>query len=510
MVRAWRRKPKADTLNRQHQKNNKKKEERREATWDIRYAFSNYLTLVASQILIALFSFGSVILCTRYLGADGYGVIVAVIAASSVAQIFVNWTCAGLTRLGVEEFVTVGEISKSFWARTIILIPNLLVMCAFSLAWLPLVASWLKLPAKAYVLVVAHFVVNSIWLHFQQSFQAAKLPRLQGVLLALERVVIFSLLGTLFLVGQFNWFTAVCSYILTPLLMSIIGFFKIRNLVSWRILYDSEILVRLLRFSFPLIPFSLIGYFSTSFLDAIFISQYLDKTELGIYSVAYQINGILMQFPLLAGSLLLPLFVTLQSKRTGDNVKKFISEVLPLLTLVWGFLCIFVAILGTFLIPLLFGSQVAEASKILWILAIGAAISFPSFVGYIPYVHQISATYIGIPMAIAGSVTNVVANFLLIPKYGLIGCAWATVLSVATSLLVVFVILNIRHSLKHRWTIQALMPAIVTCSYYSWSNNILVSLLIGSGIILLLFITYRKYWFEGLNFIRDYRNFVRT
>ncbi|MCU0240066.1 MAG: oligosaccharide flippase family protein [Pyrinomonadaceae bacterium] len=485
------------------------KNERQSASWDLKNAFGNYATLVVSQFAVAFFSFASVTLCTRTLGAEGYGGIVAVIAASSVAQIFVNWTCVGLARFGVEEFVDSGKISKSFWARTIIFLPNTLIFLAFSLLWFPLLANWLKLPNEAFWLVILHFVVSAVWLHVQHAFQGAKLPRLQGSFLAIERVLIFSILGILLLNNNLTWLSAVWAYIFPPFLMTLIGLWQIRNLVSWKFEFDKEIMRKMLKFSVPLIPFSLIGYFSTSYLDAIFISQYLNKTELGIYFVAYQVNGILMQFPVLAGSLLMPLFVTLQSNKQDDLIKKYISDILPLLTLVWGIFCVLTAIGGTIFIPLVFGNEVGFAAEILWVLAVSSAISFPSFVGYIPFINKISATYVGTPMAIAAALTNVIANYFLIPKYGLIGCAWATVLSVSASFLAIFILVHFRHSQKSHWTLQAFLPTIVVCGYYSWTNNLIISLLLGVVIIGLLFAIYRKHWQNGINYLLNYRNFIK-
>ena len=66
--------------------------ERQSSTWDIRNAPRNYISLVVFQAGSAFFSFASVWLITRYLGAQGYGGIVAVIAASQVAQVLINWT----------------------------------------------------------------------------------------------------------------------------------------------------------------------------------------------------------------------------------------------------------------------------------------------------------------------------------------------------------------------------------------------------------------------------------
>jgi O-antigen/teichoic acid export membrane protein len=167
--------------------------------------------------------------------------------------------------------------------------------------------------------------------------------------------------------------------------------------------------------------------------------------------------------------------------------------------------CFFAAMLGMFFIPIILGNQVAAAGGILWILVVGAVISFPTFVGYIPYVHQISATYIGTPMAIGAAVTNLIANYLLIPRYGLIGCAWATVLSISASLLIVFALVHIRHQLKHRWTLLALLPVIFACSWFSWTGNLLYSILIVLVTSLLLVAIYRDSIGKMIKLLHSYR-----
>ena len=484
------------------------KNERQSASWDLRNSIRNYSTLVITQFAVAFFSFASVTLCTRKLGAEGYGGIVAVIAASSVAQIFVNWTCVALARYGVEEFIESGKISKSFWSRTLIFLPNTLIFFAFSLLWFPLLAHWLKLPNEAFWLVSLHFFAMATWLHVQHALQGAKLPRLQGIFLAIERLLIFTILLLLVFTGHLTWLTAVWAYILPPFLMSVSGLWKLRKLVSWKFEVDSPTLKKILKFSVPLIPFSLIGYFSTSYLDAIFISQYLSKSDLGIYSIAYQINGILMQFPVLAGSLLMPLFVTLQANNQEGKIKTYLTDVLPLLTLGGGLICITLAILFTFLSPIIFGAEIAKSSLILWVLVASSAIALPSLIAYIPYMNKNSATYIGTPMAIMAAVTNFFANWILIPKYGLVGCAWATVLSNSASLLVVVSIVHWKYPLNHRWTLQALLPTIFACAIFSWSNSLLNAVGVFFVASIILIAIYRRSFQDGLRFLLNYRNFI--
>ncbi len=482
--------------------------ERQTAGWDLRNAFRNYSTLVASQVAVAIFSFTSVWLITRNLGADGYGGVVAVLAASQIAQIFVNWTGISLVRFGVEEFVASGSISNSFWARTAILFPNTVVMLLTGFLWLPLLASALILPPDAIPLIALHFLATAFSIHINNSLQAAKLPRLQGVLLAAERLMIFAELCVLIGLGRLNWRTAVASYILAPVLTAIIGIVAVRGVFSWRITIRLESIKKLLRFSVPLIPYSLIGYFSTNYLDAIFISQYLDRADLGVYSVAYQINGVLMQFPLLASTLLMPLFVSLRAGGKEDRVTTYMEDLVPLLTFIGGLGGIFAAMALKFIIPLFFGAQVQGSVIIFWILISSAVFAIPTIIGFSPYTNAISATYVASLLAVISSVVNLAANYFLIPIYGLKGCAWATVLAYGTSVLVVIVLGRIKFSLRHRWTIPALIPTLAGSVYASVTGDLNLAFALAMAVSFVIVLIWRKAVADGFRVLRYYREFA--
>ena len=455
-----------------------------------------------------MFSFASVWLITHYLGTEGYGGVVAIIAASQVAQIFVNWTCISLSRYGVEEFVGSGRITDSFWARTAIFLPNTLLLLVFGSLWLPILSGWLKLPPEAIWFVAAHFVASAVWLHIQYTMQASKLPRLQGVMLAVERMLIFAGLGGLILAGRLDGLTAISAYIAAPVIMTVTGLFVIRGLFSWRIRINSDSVKSLLKFSLPLIPYSLIGYFSTNYLDAIFISQYLTKSDLGIYSVAYQMNGILMQFPLLAGSLLLPLFVTLQTGGNNERVMIYMERVLPLLTFIGGLGGICAALAMKFFIPLVFGQQVDQAVIIFWILISSAVLAIPTVIGFAPYTNVISATYIASIVASVAASVNLLANYVLIPRYGLKGCAWATVLAYGAGVLVVIAIGRFRFSLRHIWTIPAFIPALTASVYASWTGDLITAFLLAIAAVFVIVLIWRKPVLDGVRILRDYRSFA--
>ena len=164
--------------------------ERKSSSWDISNAPRNYIWLVIYQVGSALFSFGAVWLITRNLGSEGYGGIVAIIAASQVAQVFVNWSSLAVVRFGVDEFIETAKIARAFWTRLIILLVNLALVIVLANRWFPPLAEWLKISPAGFWLVIIHFTITVFWIHVQMSLQGAKMPRAQGFLQMTERLLI--------------------------------------------------------------------------------------------------------------------------------------------------------------------------------------------------------------------------------------------------------------------------------------------------------------------------------
>jgi O-antigen/teichoic acid export membrane protein len=242
----------------------------------------------------------------------------------------------------------------------------------------------LKLPAQAYLLVLAHFLANAFWIHVQMGMQGAKLMRLQGSFLTLERLLVLLIVGVCVIMQQASFLTVALAYIFAPLGASLSGLWVLRRLILPVSGIDRELLKRMLKFSIPILPASLIGYMSSNYLDAFFISHYLTSAHLGVYSVVYLISGTSLQLPLLVGSVLIPLFITLEVGGSEERAQRFMLNTLPLLTLLWGTACIFVAAIGVYVFPRIFGDQFTEMGPLLWPLMAAAAVSGPVLMGYAP------------------------------------------------------------------------------------------------------------------------------
>ncbi len=479
---------------------------RRSSSWDIRNAPKNFFSLIILQGGSSLFAFASVLLITKVLGSEGYGGIVAIIAASQIAQVLVNWTSFSLVKFGAEEFVESEKISRIFWVRILIFIPNLLLVLLASQFWFPPLADWLKLSTDAFYLVILHFVATALWIHVQYSLQGIKKQRIQGGLLAAERLAIFLGLVALAFAEKLNPLNALLFYSFAPLLMAIVGIWLLRRYIFSTFSITADFLKEIFTYSLPLLPFSLVGYFSGSYIDAVFISKFLSTNDLGIYSVASQINGLALQIPTLANSLLIPFFVTLQKENRSGILNRYFQHAFPSLTLVGGLACVLASFAAYFFIPLIFGAEFKESVLPLWILLTASVFALPGLIGYAALVHSSGQTYIATIAVIFSAGTNIISNFILIPKYGMAGCAWATVLTFFISVLTFAILLRRNIKIPLSWVFIAMLPSFLSAAVFSYFRNPWTALIVCITSTMIIIFLKKDSIRESFSTIKNVRN----
>jgi O-antigen/teichoic acid export membrane protein len=480
--------------------------ERQNASWDVRNASKNYFSLVVTQAGSAVFAFASMWLINKMLGTERYGGVMALIAASQLAQVLVNWTGFAVVRYGVNEFIETEKIARTFWLRLFILLPNLLLVLLTSNFWYPPLADWLNLPSEMFWVVLLHFSTAALWIHFQFSFQAVKMLRLQGGLLTIERLLIFISLSVLAAGGGLNEFSAVVSYAVVPLVISLGSFWILRDFVFARFRADWIFWRTILAFSLPLIPFTITTYLSGSYADAIFIVEFLSTRDLGIYMVATQISGVALQLPTLINSLLLPLFVTLQKEAQTQKMTQYFKYMLPAFTLCWGLFSTLVSFTGYFILPLVFGKEYAEATQPFWILFTTSTLIFPLLAGYGSLSNANSVTYIPMISAILAGFVNVYFNFLLIPKLGLVGCAWATAIMYFVNSFTLALLLRRNIKIPVSWTFIAPIPAVAGAFILSLTVNPYWSLLLCTTLTVFILYVKKESFEKTFMYLRNSRN----
>jgi O-antigen/teichoic acid export membrane protein len=373
-----------------------------------------------------------------------------------------------------------------------ILGPNLLLVALTATWWLPAVGRWLTIPPDTVGLVLGHCAVMALWIHVQQGLQAAKSPRLLGLLMASERLTIVAALLLLAGAAATSTFGVVLAYILGPLSMTVIGLWMLRSLVFASPRVDPACMKQMLMFSMPLIPQWVFGYVSTNALDALFITHFLSVRDLGIYWVAYQVAGVFIQLALLGGTLMLPVFVTLHVDGREARTRRILGDILPLVSLLWTAFCAAFAAAAGYLVPIVFGPDYALAGLLVWPLMAAGALAGPALMGYGPYLNAVSATLALSLVTCFGAITNVALNALLIPPFGLLGCAWATTAAYAAAALAVGYAAQRRSGAAGRRTLEGSVPMLLGAGFASWSGQHLGALFLAwLGCALLIGLRYR-------------------
>jgi O-antigen/teichoic acid export membrane protein len=454
-------------------------ERRRTLAWDATHGPGNYLTIVVAHVVGSAAAFASTWVAARLLGVSGYGVVAALLAVSQgLMQTTLHWSASALERFGCVEFIRTGRVATAFWTRALILLPNLLVVALTVGWWLPAVRHWMGLPAPVAALVLAHCIGASLWIHVHQALQATKSPRVAGVLLAAERFAILASLLLLAGPAGASPFTVVVAYIIGPVSMTVIGLWVLRSLVFRPVRVDVAIAREMLRFSLPLIPRGVLGYISANTLDALFIIHFLSVQALAPYWVAYQVVGVFLQFAVLGGTLLLPVFVTLHVEHRDHEVRRLLTEALPLISLVWTALCALACAVASALVLSVFGTDYAITSALVWPLMAAAAVAGPTLIAYNSYLKAVSAAGAITLAACVGAVVNAGLDALLIPAFGLPGCAWATTAAYGAAALAIAYLIERRVPAATRRTLEAGVPMVVGAAFASWSGSNLGALVV--------------------------------
>ena len=410
-----------------------------------------------------------------------------------------------LVRFGVDEFIETEKIARTFWLRLFILVANLILVLLASNLWFPPLAGWLKLSPDVFWLVFLHFAAAALWIHFQFSLQAVKRLTTQGWLITVERFLVFTSLLVFLSVGELNSVSAIICYTIAPLLTLLAGGWILRPYVFARFSADGAFWLKIIGFSLPLIPFTVTTYLSGGYADAVFISKFLTTRDLGIYAVATQISGVALQFPTLFNSLLLPLFISLQKESRNEKTIQYFRHLLPALTLSWGFFSTVISFAGFFILPLIFGAEFTVTAQIFWILFTTSTLLFPLLGGYGALSGASLPTYFPMLGAIFAGTANILFNFLLIPRFGMPGCAWASAIMYFVSSLSIAVFLKIRVKIPLSWTFMAPVPAVAGAFIFSITNNSYWSLLLTATLTAIIFYAQRESFKNTLAFLRNYK-----
>jgi O-antigen/teichoic acid export membrane protein len=191
--------------------------------------------------------------------------------------------------------------------------------------------------------------------------------------------------------------------------------------------FDRRLLRAMNRWGVPLVP-SALFLWVTNFSDRFFLVKLTDAHEVGLYSVGVRIASAMVLL-LTAFRTAWPAFA--YSIQDDNEAKRAYAYVLTYLVLLTSWVATGLTLLSPWLVRWLAAPAFESASRVVGPLAF-AAVALAGYIVVVIGVGRMRRTQFNWVVTGAAALVNVTLNLILIPRYGMMGAAIATVAAFTT------------------------------------------------------------------------------
>jgi O-antigen/teichoic acid export membrane protein len=329
------------------------------------------------------------------------------------------------------------------------------------------------------VILSGILILDNLWNHHVLLLRADNKPVLY-ILFNLSNVVLTMIFNIIFVI---NWGLGIEGVLIANLIVSGIIFIVSLPIIFKKIkLFQikSNVMKDIVKFGLPFLP---AGIFTMIMeLSNRYILDWLEGTyAVGLFSAGYKLGifGLIIVMGFNMGWT--PYFLK-RIKEKGAEIE--FSYIASLFLGLLGFVVIVISLWVPEIIRLnigsiyLIGENFWGAEKIVAIVLIGYFF-FGTYVIQLPGVYAKEITnWIPIFRGI-GAFTNISLNIILIPKYGVMGSAWATVVAFLLMSLSVFIKLYNLYYIRYNWIAlcyPVLFMAIISFPFYSLVSRMLIAI----------------------------------
>lgn len=225
--------------------------------------------------------------------------------------------------------------------------------------------------------------------------------------------------------------------------------FLIPGLVkATKLSFSKPHLKEMLSFGLPLVPGGL-GTWILTVSDRYFLLFLSTTHELGLYSLGYKF-GLVVQ-GLIVGPFTLAWGPFFWSTATEENAKEVYSSVLTYFVLIAMFVALALSVLSKELLMIMATPPFHEAYKIIPLIALSYVLYGCYFILAAGFNLEKKTKYVPLIVGVAAAM-NLGLNFLLIPSYGAMGAAIATLISYLMLPIGSYFVSRRFHPIKYEWS----------------------------------------------------------
>ncbi len=384
--------------------------------------YKNIGWLFLAEFVGTCLIFGINILIARKLGVDNFGQYSFVM---SFVMFFASIADFGFNTVFIRDISQNHKLAKKYLEHSLLLkfFSGILILL------ITLISSRIfarDVPMMFFLVASLYVVFNSTNELLRAIFRARQLMKLEACFKVGERIIFFLISFLIIKVGINSILPILYTYLASSLLFLffIIVFFNNR---IGRLIFkvDRNNLIYFLKEGWPI---GLGAFFVTVYtsVDIILLKILLkDFTQIGIYAAAYKFLILAVTgLGLISAAFFPVLSEQVKSSKKPPIFKQYLGTVFLVAMLGFSFLFF----LNKEIVNIFYGSNFILSARVLSILSISLifiAIRDPFTYLFIAqgrkYVYLIT---VGI-----AAIANIIANIIVIPRYGIIGASWATVIA---------------------------------------------------------------------------------
>ncbi|MBN2197986.1 flippase [Candidatus Wolfebacteria bacterium] len=450
---------------------------------------------IAGRLIRALF----IIYAARLLGATEYGVFSYALGLAGFFTIFAD---IGINQILTKEASQKPEkasiyFATSFWIKTVLLLGTIILVIFVAPHFSKIESAKIIIPFVAILVIFDNLreLSNAFFRAKEKMELEAFVNVLMNISIALIGIVIlyyfssakavtFSYIGS----AGAGLFTAV--FILREEFSKIISNF------------DRKLVRPILKSAWPIALSGLLGAFMLN-VDIIMLGWIRSAQEIGFYSAGQKIIQLFYVLPTIIASAIFPILSRTVGKKQHQKATLIIEKGMTIILSLAIPLVIGGIILGKPIINFLYGNEYLPGALSFQVLLLTILIVFPQILlGNLVLVYNKQKKIAG--YMFFASISNIVFNALLIPKFGIIGAAIATVIvQISYNILIWNMIKKVSHfkTLKNlkKIFLASIIMGIISFFLNKIGIHLIINITISAGFYLgLLFILKEKILEEGL------------
>lgn len=392
-------------------------ENKKKAIFNVIWATLGKVARILTEFIVGIF-------VARYLGPEQFGLMNYVISYVAIFNIIAEF---GLSNIEIRE------LAKRPKERNVLLGSSFIVRGILSIVTyiLILFSVWFSdADSETSTLILIYgstvfFTVFELIRNYFTSIVKNKYIVITGII----RNIIGALVKVFLLLVDAPLVFFICALVFDGLIIvcGYITSYK-HEIGKFTWVYNFRVAVSLLKEAFPLL-LSGAAVVVYQRIDQVMIKEMLDNSAVGYFSVATKFADFLLFIPLIMAQTISPMLVVIKENNHEDYRQKAQCYV-DAVTWISILLSLFTSIFSFYLIRYTFGFEYISAVPVLQILSFKAILSaLQNSSGQLIIVD--GKQRLAVLRNILGLVMCVVGNYVLIPRFGIVGSAWATLITLS-------------------------------------------------------------------------------